>query len=161
MSKKIGLYAGSFDPITKGHLEIIKRSAKIFDKVIVAVMTNTSKKYMFTYDEKAKFIQEQIKDIKNIEVIEGQQQLTVNLANKYKVTALIRSLRSAADFDYESGISQINKLQNKDLETIYLMADPQFANISSSMIKEMLKFGGDVSGLVTLEVEKALKEKLK
>lgn len=160
MTEKIGLYAGSFDPITKGHLEIIRRSAKIFDKIIIAVMTNTSKQYMFTYAEKANFIKEQIVDLDNVEVVDGQQQLTVNLAAEYGVKFLIRSMRSAADFDYEAGISQINKLQNENLETVYLLADPKFANISSSMIKEMLKFGGNVSGLVTPQVESALKEKL-
>lgn len=161
MTEKIALYAGSFDPITNGHLDIIQRSAKIFDKVIVAVMTNTSKKYMFSYDEKKNMIDHQISELSNVEVINGADKLTVDLAKELNANVLVRSMRNTDDFIYESGVSQINQLQNNSIETLYLLSNPKYSNISSSMIKEVITFGGNVSELVSSEVEKKLRIKIK
>ncbi|MDO1605307.1 pantetheine-phosphate adenylyltransferase [Lactobacillus sp. YT155] len=160
MSEKIALYAGSFDPITNGHLEIIKRAAQIFDKVIVAVMTNTSKHYLFSYEEKQALILNQVQELKNVEVIDGKNKLTVDLAKELDVHVLVRSMRNTNDFIYESGVEQINRLQADDIETVFLLSDPQYSNVSSSMIKEVASFGGDISKLVDPEVAKKLIEKL-
>lgn len=161
MAKKVALYAGSFDPITNGHFDIIKRSSKIFDEVIVAVMTNTAKNYLFSYEEKELLIKNQIKTLNNVKVIDGKNQLTVNLAKDLKADVLVRSMRNTDDFIYESGVSQINQLQDNNIETLYLLSDTRYSNISSSMIKEIITFGGNVQELVAPEVEKALKEKIK
>ncbi|MGR3741920.1 pantetheine-phosphate adenylyltransferase [Companilactobacillus sp. DQM5] len=161
MPEKVALYAGSFDPITNGHLDIIRRASKVFDKVIIAVMTNTTKKYLFTYGEKEDLINSQVANLPNVKVIDGKNRLTVDLANELKVDVLIRSMRNTNDFIYESGVSQINHLQDRNIETLYLLSDPKYANISSSMIKEIITFGGNVSQLVAPEVENKLKQKIK
>ncbi|GKQ42815.1 phosphopantetheine adenylyltransferase [Companilactobacillus sp. RD055328] len=161
MTKKIALYAGSFDPITNGHYDIVLRAAQIFDEVIVAVMTNTSKNYMFSYEEKEKMINQQFEKLDNVSVVDGENKLTVDLAKELKANVLVRSMRNTNDFIYESGVSQINHLQDNNIETLYLLSDPKYANISSSMIKEIITFGGNVSQLVAPEVEKLLKNKIK
>ncbi|WP_129044854.1 pantetheine-phosphate adenylyltransferase [Companilactobacillus metriopterae] len=160
MTDKIAIYAGSFDPVTNGHIEIIKRSAKMFDKLIVATMTNTSKKYMFSYEEKKSFIQDEIKNISNVEVVDGKSQLTTELAKEYKAQFLVRSMRNSDDFGYESGISSVNKILDPDIETVFLIADQKYANISSSMIKEVALFGADISELVPTKVAEQIKIKL-
>lgn len=161
MSEKIGLYAGSFDPITNGHLDIIRRSAKLFDKLYVAPMTNTSKNYLFTYDEKKQFIEAEIKDLTNVEVIDSKGKLSTKLAQKLGAGFLVRSMRNPDDFGYESGVASINKVMDKNIETIFLLANGRYATISSSMMKEVAKFGGDISEFVPPAVAQALIKKLR
>lgn len=160
MSQRIGLYAGSFDPITNGHVDIIRRAAKLFDKLIVAPMTNTSKKYLFTYDEKKRFIQEAVKDLPNVEVVDGKDELTIGLAKKYHASFLVRSMRNADDFGYESGVSSINKALDDEIETIFLISDSKYSTISSSMIKEVAKFNGDITKFVAPDVAVELTKRL-
>lgn len=161
MADKIGIYAGSFDPVTNGHLDIIRRSSKLFDKLIVATMTNTSKEYMFSYEEKKRFIENEIEDLLNVYVIDGSEQLTTELAKQYHANFLVRSMRSGDDFVYEAGIASVNKVLNKDIETVFLLADAKYANISSSMIKEVAKFNGDISHLVPDSVAVELTKRLR
>jgi len=161
MTNKIGIYAGSFDPVTNGHLDIIRRSSKLFDKLIVATMTNTSKNYMFSYEEKKKFIEDEIKDLTNVVVIDGNGQLTTKLAQQYHAGFLVRSMRSGDDFVYEAGIASVNKVLDDNIETIFLLADSKYANISSSMIKEVAKFNGDISHLVPASVAAELTKRLR
>lgn len=161
MTQKIGLYAGSFDPVTNGHLDIIRRASKLFDKLYVAPLTNTSKHYMFTYDEKKQFIENEITDLTNVEVIEGQEELSTSLARKLGADFLVRSMRNPDDFGYESGVASINKVLDKNIETIFLLANGKYATISSSMMKEVAKFGGDISELVPPTVAQALIKKLR
>lgn len=161
MSQRIGLYAGSFDPITNGHIDIIRRSAKIFDKLYVAPLTNTSKNYMFTYEEKKRFIENEIADLKNVEVIDGKEELSTRLAQSVGAKFLVRSMRNPDDFGYESGVASINKVLDKNIETIFLLANGKYATISSSMMKEVAKFGGDISEFVPSSVAKALIKKLR
>lgn len=161
MSQRIGLYAGSFDPITNGHLDIIRRSAKLFDKLYVAPMTNTSKKYLFTYEEKKEFIETEISDLQNVTVIDGKGELSTKLAAQVGAHFMIRSMRNPDDFGYESGVASINKVLDKNIETIFLLANDRYATISSSMMKEVAKFGGDISEFVPPTVAQALIKKLR
>ncbi len=161
MSQKVGLYAGSFDPITNGHLDIIRRSSKLFDKLYVAPMTNTSKKYLFSYEEKKSFIEAEINDLKNVTVVDGKGELSTKLAQQLGAGFMVRSMRNPDDFGYESGVASINKVLNKNIETIFLLANDRYATISSSMMKEVAKFGGDISEFVPPEVASALIDKLR
>ncbi|WP_125707866.1 pantetheine-phosphate adenylyltransferase [Companilactobacillus zhongbaensis] len=160
MSEKIGLYAGSFDPITNGHVDIIRRAAKLFDKLIVAPMTNTSKRYLFSYEEKKSFIEDEVADLSNVIVVDGENQLSTELAKKHHATFLVRSMRNADDFGYESGVSSINKALDDDLETVFLISDSKYSTISSSMIKEVAKFNGDISKFVPSSVAPELIKRL-
>ena len=161
MSERIGLYAGSFDPITNGHLDIIRRSAKLFDKLYVVPMTNTSKNYLFTYQEKKAFIEKEITDLDNVEIFDGKDELSTKLAKDLGAHFLVRSMRNPDDFGYESGVASINKVLDKNIETIFLLANGKYATISSSMMKEVAKFGGDISEFVPPAVAKALIKKLR
>lgn len=161
MPNRIGLYAGSFDPVTNGHLTIIRRASKLFDELIVATMTNNSKNYMFDYEEKKAFIEAELGDLKNVRVVDGKEQLTTKLAKEYNAKTLVRSMRNSSDFSYEAGVFSMNRSLDPEIETIFLLADSKYANISSSMIKEVAKFGGDVSKFVPDNVAKALVKKLR
>lgn len=161
MTQRIGLYAGSFDPITNGHLDIVRRASKLFDKLYVAPMTNTSKNYLFTYEEKKEFIEDEITDLKNVEVIDGKNELTTKLACQLGADFMVRSMRNPDDFGYESGVASINKVLDKNIETIFLLANDKYATISSSMMKEVASFGGDISEFVPKSVASALVKKLR
>lgn len=161
MSQRIGLYAGSFDPITNGHLDVIRRAAKLFDKLYVAPMTNTSKDYLFTYEEKKTFIESEIIDLDNVIVIDGKNELSTKLAASVGAHFMIRSMRNPDDFGYESGVASINKVLDKNIETIFLLANDKYATISSSMMKEVAKFGGDISEFVPEAVATELVKKLR
>ena len=161
MSQKVGLYVGSFDPITNGHLDIIRRSSKLFDELYVAPMTNTSKHYMFSYEEKKVFIEDEIADLSNVTVIDGKEELSTRLAKELGATVMVRSMRNPDDFGYESGVASINKVLDKDIETIFLLANNKYATISSSMMKEVAKFGGDISEFVPQSVAQALIKQLR
>lgn len=160
MTANIGLFPGSFDPFTNGHLATVKRALSIFDKVIIAVVTNTRKNALFTTQEKVDLIETAVADLSNVEVIAAPQKLTVDLAVSLHASALIRGLRNANDFEYEAGIAQMNKAQNPDIETVFFVADQRYTFISSSMIKEVAAFNGDISALVPANVEEALKYKI-
>lgn len=153
------LFPGSFDPLTNGHLDTIERSAKLANHLYVAVATNTSKKNLFTISEKIEFIQLATKHLGNVSVIKHTEGLTIDLAEKVGASVLIRGLRNAEDFEYEMNIAAINKTQNPEIETVILMASQQHRFLSSSLIKEVSFFDGDVSKLVPSVVNKAIKEK--
>ncbi|MQS74914.1 pantetheine-phosphate adenylyltransferase [Companilactobacillus halodurans] len=161
MSQKIGLYAGSFDPVTNGHIDIIRRAAKLFDKLYVVPMTNTSKNYLFSYEEKKKFIEDALGDIKNIVVMDGKDELATKFAAEVGAQFMVRSMRNPDDFGYESGVASINRVLDKKIDTVFLLANDRYATISSSMMKEVAKFGGDISEFVPPEVAKALIDKLR
>ena len=158
MKEKIAIYPGSFDPITNGHLSIIRRALEIFDKLIVAILINPRKKPLFSVEERIYMIKEATKDLKNIEVdtFEG---LLVDYAVKKGAKAIIRGLRATSDFEYEFQMALMNRKLNSSIQSIFLMTDYKWLYVSSSIVKEVASFGGDVSGLVPEIVCKKLKEK--
>ena len=155
------IYAGSFDPFTLGHLDIVNRAASMFDEVIVALGTNTSKTSLFTADEKVEMIEEVIatQSSDNVKVIQFTDGLIVDLAKKLDAKVMLRGLRSLTDMEYEMNIASMNKTQAPDIESVFLMADEKYRFVSSSLIKEIAQFDGDVSGMVPENVSERMKEK--
>ncbi len=153
------VFPGSFDPVTNGHLDLIRRASRAYDKIIIAVMTNTSKKPLFPVGEKVKFINENIADIANAEVVAVEADLTVNVMHRLNASVLVRGIRDVKDFEYERKIAAINNKLDPAIETVLLFAKPEYAFLSSSMIKEVAQFNGDISGMVPTNVAMALKKK--
>ena len=153
---KIAIYPGSFDPITKGHLDILDRAASIFDKVIIAVAKNSEKHGFLTIDERVKLIKESVKHIQNVEV-DSFDGLTIEYAKKCGAQVLIRGLRAVSDFEYEMQLSQTNSALASDIQTVFLITKPEYNFISSSTIKEILVNGGDISQFVPHPVYEYMK----
>ena len=141
------IYPGSFDPITNGHLDILRSGSEIFDKVIIAVSYNIEKKGFLTVDERLKLIRESVKDLKNVEV-DSFVGLTVDYAKKRGTHVLLRGLRTASDFEYELQLSQTNNYLSKDIKTVFLITKPEYNFISSSMVREILSNKGDIKPFV-------------
>lgn len=154
------IFPGSFDPLTKGHYDLIYRASRIMDHLTVAVMTNTSKKALFTTDEKVKIIKDAVAELNNVDVIAVEKGLTVDLARKLNATVIIRGVRDTEDFEFEKKIANLNRKLNSEIETLLLSSSPEFEAISSSMIKEIAKFGGDVSQFVNPTVQHLIEEKI-
>ena len=144
---KIAIYPGSFDPITKGHLDILKTGAEIFDKVIIAVARNSEKKGFLPVDERVKLIKESVSDLKNVEV-DSFEGLTIEYAKNKGANLLIRGLRAVSDFEYELQLSQANSALCSDIKTVFLTTKPKYNFISSSTIKEIYLNDGDISKFV-------------
>ncbi len=155
---KVAIYPGSFDPITKGHLDILKSGAEIFDKVIIAVARNSEKKPFLTVDERVMLIKESVKDMKNVEV-DSFEGLTINYAKQKGAQILLRGLRAVSDFEYEMQLSQANSALSKDLKTVFLITKPKYNFISSSTIREIFLNNGDISMFVPEPVYEYLKNK--
>lgn len=156
----IAVCPGSFDPITYGHLDIIKRGASVFDKVFVCVLNNSSKNPLFTVEERIELIREVTKDIPNVEV-ESFKGLLINYAREKNAKTILRGLRAVSDFEYEMQITSMNRKLDEGIETFFVMTNNQYSFLSSSIVKEVAKYKGNVSDLVPDLVEKALKEKYK
>jgi pantetheine-phosphate adenylyltransferase len=155
---RIAICPGSFDPITNGHLDIISRSSRLFDKLYVVVLNNESKHPLFTVEERLDLIKKVTKEFPNVEV-DSYSGLLVDYARKVGATANIRGLRAVSDFEYEMQITSMNRLLNHDLETFFIMTRNQYSFLSSSIVKEVAKYGADISLLVPKIVETALKGK--
>lgn len=155
------IYAGSFDPFTMGHLNILNRSAKMFEEVIVAIGTNTSKRALFTPEEKLEMINEVIEESSydNVRVMLHVDGLIVDLAKAEGADVMVRGIRSLSDMEYEMNIASMNKTQQPDIESVFLMADEKYRFVSSSMIKEVAIFDGDVSTMVPDSIAERMKEK--
>ena len=162
--KSSAIYPGTFDPITFGHIDVIKKSLKIFDKVIVAAAENINKDYLFTIDERVEIIKDSLfKDLKlnksRILVVPFNT-LTINLCNKYKAGVIIRGLRAVSDFEYEFQLAGMNKKLNEKIETIFMMSDIENQIISSKFVKEIAKLDGKIDKFLTKSIVKKLKNKL-
>ena len=142
------LYSGSFDPLTMGHMDIITRAAKLYDELVIGVGGNPSKQSMFTLEEREDMLRETLKDFDNVRV-DHFSGLLADYVNGNEFNVVVRGLRSTTDFDYEIQMAQMNdRLFNDTVETVFLMTDPQYSFISSSMVKEVFTLGGDITGLV-------------
>ena len=145
------IYPGSFDPITLGHLNIIRRASKIFDKVVVCVMVNSSKNPMFTLEERMELIERVVKRFPNVEV-DTSNILLAEYVKRYEGAVLVKGLRAVSDFESEFQMAIINKKLNPELETVFLTSSEKYTYISSSVVKEMAKYGADLKELVPAEI---------
>ena len=161
--KKIGIYPGTFDPITYGHIDVIKRSLKIVNKLIVAVSNDYSKDYLFSAEERVKIIKDSLyRDLKfNSKIVKvlSFNTLTTSLCSKYKATIIFRGLRAVSDFEYEFQLAGMNRKLDKKIETVFLMSDVDNQVISSRLVKEIAKFNGKLDNFVTKSTIRAIKEK--
>ena len=157
---KIAIYPGSFDPITFGHIDIVERACALFDKVILGVAESESKKPLFDVAERIELIETIFKDNPKIEVLGYSKQLTVDLARENNAIAIIRGLRAVADFEYEFQLATMNRSLAPDIESIFFTPKDTLIYVSSSLVKEIAQFGGDVSRFVTPNVKTALMDKL-
>lgn len=144
---KTAFFAGSFDPITLGHIEIIRRGLEIFDKIIVGVGNNSAKKTMFSIEQRQAWVQKSCADFERVEVY-GYDQLTVEFAQQHSARFLLRGLRSFSDLEYETHISRINQFLKPEMETVFLVCNPETAHISSTFVREIYKYKGPLEGLV-------------
>lgn len=147
----IAVYPGSFDPITNGHLDIITRGAKIYDKLIVAVLVNMDKKCLFNIEERVELIRKVTKDLKNVEVLSFDG-LLVDFAKMHNSKVILKGLRTVADFEYEFQMALMNSKLDPDIETVFMMTSSAYSYVSSSSVKQVAKFGGNIKGLVPEEL---------
>ncbi len=156
---KTGIYAGSFDPITLGHLDIILRASRIVDKLIIAVLNNSAKTPLFSVEERKELIRKATQGIPNVEVMSFSG-LTVDFAKEQKAKILVRGLRAVTDFEYELQIAQMNHKLNPEIDTIFLTTSVEYSYLSSSIVKEIASYGGDISKFVPQEVLQDVYNKL-
>lgn len=155
----IVIYPGSFDPITYGHLDIIDRCANKFDKVIVAILNNSSKKTMFSIEERTAMLNKVLEKYDNVEV-DAFSGLLVDYTNKKNCSLIVRGLRAVSDYEYELQMAHINSKLSKDIETMFMVSRSEYSHLSSSIVKEVAEFGGDISCFVPEYIEMILKEKI-
>ena len=156
--QKIAIYPGSFDPVTNGHLDIVERGLKLFDKIIVAILTNPGKKFLFPLKERREMLEASMKDFSNVE-IDTFDGLTVDYANQRKAQGILRGLRALSDFEYEFQMALMNRRLNREVQTVFLMTGLRWIYTSSSIIKQAAQFGGSIKGMVPPLVEKKIREK--
>ena len=157
---RVGIYPGSFDPITLGHLDVIKRSAKLMDELIIGVLQNSSKVPLFSAEERVKLIEKVVSDIPNVKV-EAFDGLTVDFAKKRNATVIVRVLRAITDFEYELTIAQTNHKLNEDIDTMFLTTSVEYSYLSSSIVKEIASYGGDISKFVPESIVELVRDKYK
>jgi len=150
--ERVALFPGSFDPFTKGHFDIVLRGLSVFDKIIISLGDNSQKKRYFPIEVMVNCIEKAFTEYPNVDVI-IYNELTASLAKKYNAKFLLRGLRNTTDFEYENSISQVNRFLNSELETIFLITSPKFAAISSSIIREVHKYGGDVNEFLPYTID--------
>ena len=157
--KKIAIYPGSFDPITNGHVDLIKRASKIFDEVIIAITQNANKSSFLSIEQRVGAVESSIKSLSNTRVLSFNS-LLVDFARDHNAQIIIRGLRAVSDFEYEFQLSGMNKRLNSEIETLFMTPSEEFANISSSLVREILSLGGDISPFVPSQVKTILLDTL-
>ena len=157
---RTAVYPGSFDPITNDHLDIIERASRIYDKVVVGVLNNSNKKPLFSVGERIELIKSVTGHIDNVEV-DSFDGLLVDFVKSKEAIVIVKGLRTVLDFEYEYQMALLNKALNPEYETVFLMTDTKYSYISSSMVKELAGFNGDLTGLVPHEIVENIKEKYK
>jgi pantetheine-phosphate adenylyltransferase len=157
----VALYPGTFDPLTNGHLDLIKRSVRMFDKVVVAIFENPTKGPLFSVEERRRLIEESTRGLSNIEIDTFSNTLLVFYAKQRQAHVIIRGLRAIADFEYEFQMTLMNRRLDEDIETVFLMPREEYTYVASRLIKEVAAYGGNVEELVPPPVALALKEKLR
>ena len=161
MSDKIGLFTGSFDPMTNGHLDLIERASKLFDKLYVGIFYNPHKMGFLPIESRKKTVEKAVGHLKNVEVMASHDELVVDVARKLGVQVLVRGIRNATDLQYEASFDYYNHQLASELETIYLHSRLEHIHISSSAVRELLKFGQDISGYVPNTVLEELEDEEK
>lgn len=156
--ENIALFPGSFDPITLGHVSIVKRAVPLFDKIIVALGVNATKQHMFSVEQRQQWIEEVFSDEPKV-VVQTYSGLTIDYCKEVNAQYILRGLRTAADFEFERGIGQVNKMLYPDLDTVFLLTEPKFTPISSSIVRDVYRNGGDISAMVPPAVSDTLSEK--
>jgi len=157
---KTAVYPGSFDPATNGHIDIIKRSGALFDRVIVAVLNNPSKSPLFSVEERVDILKRTCGDIKNVE-IDSFSGLLIDYCKSKNANVIVKGLRAVSDFEYELQMAHMNKKLNQEIETVFIMTSSRYSYLSSSLVKEVAQFGGCIRGLVPEIIEKEIYERLK
>ena len=153
------IYPGTFDPITVGHLDVIKRAAKVYDKVVIAVMENRSKSCTFTKQERVDMIKKCVKSLKNVEVVLGDG-LTIDMAKKFKCKVIVRGIRAVSDYESELALATANMDLNPTIETVFFVAKPELSFLSSSVAKEIASFGGKIDHYIPAPIIKEVSKKL-
>ncbi|MEE8481435.1 MAG: pantetheine-phosphate adenylyltransferase [Desulfobacterales bacterium] len=156
--KKVAIYPGSFDPITNGHIDMVERGLRLFDKIIICILCNPGKETLFTIEERLEMIRKSLKKFSNIE-IDSFDGLLVDYGAKRNANAILRGMRAVSDFEYEFQLALMNRKLNRKIQTVFLMTGFRWIFTSSSIIKEAARFGGDVTGMVPPIVNQKLKEK--
>jgi len=156
----VAIYPGSFDPITNGHLDLIRRGARLFDRLIVAVLHNEVKQPLFSSEERTEMLREAVSGLQNVSV-DSFHGLLVEYATSQRATVLLRGIRAVSDYEYELQMALMNRRLQPEIETVCLMSGDAFSFISSRLVKEVISLGGNISGLVPASVEQRLKERLR
>lgn len=160
MSKKIAIYPGSFDPITFGHVNIIERGLKIFDEIVVAVAVNSAKQTVLTLEERLDLLTQVLGEKNSVSIDSFTDKLLIEYARSKGAHIIIRGLRTVSDYEYEFQMAQANRSMAQDIDTLFMMTESRYSHISSTLIKEIVRYGGSCEGLLDPRVEKKLKEKL-
>ena len=155
-----GIYPGSFDPVTYGHIDIIKRAASVMDHLIVAVLKNNGKSPLFSVDERVNMLKAVTADMENVEIMSFSG-LLVNFAREHDVKVIVRGLRAVTDFEYELLMAQTNRVMDEGIDTIFFSTDLEYSYLSSSIVREIASYGGDISKFVPAPVEKMILDKFK
>jgi pantetheine-phosphate adenylyltransferase len=150
--KRIAVFPGTFDPVTKGHVDIVMRGAKLFDEVIVAIGINSKKAMLFDLEQRTKWLEDSFKHVSNVR-IEHYEGLTVEFCKKVGAQFLLRGLRNGTDFDYESHIAQLNKSLNEDIETVFILSSPELGYISSTLVRDLIIHKGDFQKFIPFNLE--------
>ena len=156
--QRVAVYPGSFDPVTNGHVDIVKRGLKLFDKIIIAILHNSSKEFLFSIEERIEMIKISFENIPNIEV-DAFDGLLVDYAKEKNACTILRGMRAVSDFEYEFQLALMNRRLSREIQTVFLMTGLRWIFTSSSIIKEAARYGGDIEGMVPPVVDKKLKEK--